>query len=73
MLESVQERATKLVDGMKNLNYVQRPETLDLPTLWYRRQRGDMMYGSTSNYVINLPYHLTSYLILETTENIDIR
>ena len=43
LLESVQERATKLVDGLKNLEYTERLKKLDLPTLQHRRQRGDMI------------------------------
>ena len=43
LLESVQERASKLVDGMKNLEYTERLKKLDLPTLQHRRQRGDMI------------------------------
>ena len=43
LLESVQEGATKLVDGMKNLEYTERLKKLDLPTLQHRRQRGDMI------------------------------
>ena len=43
MLESVQERATKSVDTMKNLDYSERLKKLDLPTLQFRRQRGDMI------------------------------
>ena len=36
LIENVQERATKLVDGMKNLDYGERLEMLDLPTLFHR-------------------------------------
>ena len=43
MIENVQDRATKLVDGMKNINYTDRLKKLDLPTLQYRRERGDMI------------------------------
>ena len=43
MLENVQERATKLVDGMKHLSYPERLKKLDLPTLQHRRERGDMI------------------------------
>ena len=43
MLENVQIRATKLVDGFGNLDYAERLRRLDLPTLVYRRQRGDMI------------------------------
>ena len=43
MIENVQRRATRLLPGMKNLNYEQRLRTLGLPTLTYRRARGDMI------------------------------
>ena len=43
LLESVQIRATKQVDGMKDMEYTERLRQLDLPTLEYRRKRGDMI------------------------------
>ena len=43
MLENVQKRATKMVDGYANLDYQERLRKLDLPTLVYRRARGDMI------------------------------
>ena len=43
MLENVQERATRLVDGLHNVDYPNRLQFLDLPTLAYRRARGDMI------------------------------
>ena len=42
-LEKVQMRATKLVDGLGDLEYAERLKRLDLPTLAYRRRRGDMI------------------------------
>lgn len=42
-IEKVQMRATKYVDGLKNLEYSERLRKLDLPTLKYRRARGDMI------------------------------
>ena len=42
-LERVQMRATKMVDGMGSLDYPTRLEELGLPTLLYRRNRGDMI------------------------------
>ena len=37
IIENVQIRATKLVDGLGNLDYTDRLRKLDLPTLAYRR------------------------------------
>ena len=42
-LEKVQKRATKKVPGFKNMPYSQRLKKLKLPTLVYRRLRGDMI------------------------------
>ena len=42
-IESVQRRATKLVPKIKNLTYPDRLKALNLPTLSYRRLRGDMI------------------------------
>ena len=43
ILENVQIRATKLADGLANLDYPEQLKKLDLPTLVYRRDRGDMI------------------------------
>ena len=40
IIENVQQRATKLVDGLHSYSYNER---LDLPTLLYRRERGDLI------------------------------
>ena len=42
-LENIQRRATKVIPGMKNLSYPERLQKLGLPTLAYRRARGDMI------------------------------
>jgi hypothetical protein len=42
-LEDVQRRATKLVKGCKSLSYIDRLHYLQLPSLRYRRIRGDML------------------------------
>jgi hypothetical protein len=42
-VENVQRRATKMVPGLGNLTYEARLRTLNLPTLAYRRYRGDMI------------------------------
>ena len=43
LLEKVQMRATKLVDHMGALDYSERLRALNLPTLAFRRYRGDMI------------------------------
>ena len=42
-LERVQKRATKLVKYCKKLNYSERLRFLEIPTLKFRRARGDMI------------------------------
>ncbi|KAK3101681.1 hypothetical protein FSP39_005415 [Pinctada imbricata] len=42
-VENVQRRATKLVPTLKDMDYLQRLKQLKLPTLKYRRLRGDMI------------------------------
>jgi len=43
LIEAVQKRATKLVDDLHNLTYEERLRKLHLPTLAFRRLRGDMI------------------------------
>ena len=43
LLEKVQRRATKIIPGFYKLPYEQRLARLNLPTLAYRRVRGDMI------------------------------
>jgi hypothetical protein len=43
MVENVQRRATKLIPGYKELSYEDRLRKLGIPTLKYRRARGDMI------------------------------
>ena len=42
-IEKVQRRATKLVTSIRNLPYNERLSILKLPSLYYRRRRGDMI------------------------------
>ena len=43
MIEKVQKRATKMIANCKDLCYINRLKLLKLPTLKYRRLRGDMV------------------------------
>jgi len=43
LLESVQHRATRMVPGFSKLSYEERLRKLRLPSLEYRRKRGDMI------------------------------
>ena len=43
MLENVQRRATKSIPGLSNLSYEERLRKINIPTLAYRRSRGDMI------------------------------
>ena len=43
MIENVQVRATKLIDGFGSMTYPERLKKLNLPTLAFRRLRGDMI------------------------------
>ena len=43
IIENVQRRATRLIPGMTDLSYEQRLRVLKLPSLTYRRIRGDMI------------------------------
>ena len=56
IIENVQIRATKHVDGMKSLSYEDRLKKLNLPTLEFRRERGDMIevYNHIHRYERNV-------------------
>jgi hypothetical protein len=43
LVEGVQRRATKLIPTLKELDYASRLRKLNLPTMSYRRARGDMI------------------------------
>ena len=43
MIENVQRRATRQIPGFKDLTYEERLKKLNLPSLAYRRTRGDMI------------------------------
>ena len=43
LIEQVQHRATKIIPGLKGLDYEERLRILDLPSLAHRRKRGDLI------------------------------
>ena len=43
LLEEIQRRATKMIPDLKDKSYVERLKALKLPSLYYRRARGDMI------------------------------
>ena len=53
ILEKIQRRATKMIIAIKDLHYEERLKELNLPSLVYRRRRGDMiiMYKIMNNLV----------------------
>ena len=59
IIENVQRRATMQVEGFRNKTYRERLEDMKLPTLKYRRYRGDMIecykisHGLYDNEIIN--------------------
>ena len=58
MLENVQRRTTKLLPHLKYLSYDERLQYLDLPSLQFRRLRGDLiqMYNMLQNKDNNQDY-----------------
>ena len=42
-IENVQRRATKMVPELRNLEYTDRLRVMKLPSMYYRRARGDMI------------------------------
>ena len=55
-IENVQVRATKLVDGLSKYEYSERLKKMNLPTLLYRRKRGDLieMFQHFKKYNANI-------------------
>ena len=43
MVVCIQQRATHLVPGMRHLTYTDQLSTLNIPSLLYRRKRGDVI------------------------------
>ena len=65
-LESIQRRATKLVPGLKDKQYPDRLKAMKLPSLYYRRARGDMI--ECFKYLSGMYKVSTEFLELDTRE-----
>ena len=64
LLEGVQRRATKMVPHLREKGYTDRLEELDLPSLYFRRARGDII--ETYKYIHNIYKVNSSPLIRDT-------
>ena len=68
LIENVQRRATKMVPGLSDLPYPERLRKLNLPTLAYRRVRGDMIQTfKLMNDIDGYDKSLPSILEISTT------
>ena len=85
MIEKVQERATRVIPGMKDMTYEQRLRSMKLPSLKYRRKRGDLIevfkyvnnfYNANQNLLIKDPSNRTrghSHKLLKRSCNLNLR
>ena len=67
LIEGVQRRATKMVSEIKDLEYEERLKRMDLPSLRYRRARGDMI--DTYKY-IHSKYTVNEDLLVKNEDSI---
>ena len=67
LIEGVQRRATKLVPEIKDLEYEERLRKMDLPSLRYRRVRGDMT--ETYKYT-HLKYTVNEDLLVRKEDSV---
>jgi ribonuclease P/MRP protein subunit RPP40 len=65
-LEAVQHRATRLVPSLKEKEYEERLRALSLPSLYYRRARGDMI--ECFKYVSGVYEVSSAFLEMETNK-----
>ena len=62
LLENVQRRATKLIPELRNRDYEDRLRALKLPSLYYRRARGDMIEAYKFTHSIYKTEHYNASL-----------
>ena len=69
-IEGVQRCATKLVPSIRHHTYPERLQILNLPSLYYRRYRGDMilMYQVTHKNIDGLPFNLFTVAPVSATK-----
>ena len=67
LVAEVQSRATKIIPGLKDLMHEQRLEKMKLPSMCYRRLRGDFI--EVFKYTHNIYKLIDSLLELETRTN----
>ena len=53
-LEKIQRKATRMIKSIRNLDYKERLKVLNLPSLHYRRYRGDMIAVYNMLYMISM-------------------
>lgn len=72
LLERVQHRATRMIPGLARLDYEERLKKMDLPSLTYRRARGDAI--ETYKYLHGIyTVDSSSMLPLHTTDGVTTR
>ena len=69
-IEGVQRKATKMIPDLKHLSYPERFKKLKLPTMAYRRARGDMI--EVFKIVAQIYDNKTTDNVLSFRENINI-
>ena len=69
-IESVQKRATKQIPGLGHLSYPERLKIIKLPTLAYRRIRGDMIEAYK---ILHMKYDPEASSFLKKTSDSKIR
>jgi len=69
MIEKVQKRAIHMISSLKNLLYEERLRALNLPSLYFRHKRGDMiLVYQIFHYPVNVN-PLTSPASMDTTRD----
>ena len=67
LIQGVQRRATKLVPDLTELDYSERLKSMDLPSMKYRRERGDTI--ETCKYIHGL-YSVNNSLLKIDAETV---